>query len=74
MKKGVCKVGVAGWSFPEGRSWACKPPYSAWMEGSLNQAEPWVDLGIEHLLLGSLNKAWEPWENKVGIRLSQDQG
>lgn len=44
-----------------------KLSYSAWSQICLNQAGPWADLKVEHLLLGSLSKAWEHWEARAGV-------
>lgn len=51
-----------------------KLSYLACMGVSLNRAGPWVDLGVEHMLPGSMSKAWECWEDRAGVRLSQAQG
>lgn len=51
-----------------------KLSYSAWTWVFLNQAGPWVDLRVEHLLPGSMSKAWEHCKVRAGVRQSQAQG
>lgn len=66
MQEGGCQVVGAGVVIPK-RSIGSKLSYSAWTQVFLNQTGPPVELRVEHLLPGSMSKAWEHWEDRAGV-------